>query len=136
MPDIFRTFAYSEPECVSYSLMYYLFFRTTNLLLYPLILSFSFSQLLRSIFLITHPIVGIWQNFGYGLWVKWKKTYLYIRKCNNITNNSVTKQSTKKQKSQKCKKKQVQTNTDTLDPYDLSQGDWDEVPNENQTRIN
>ena len=29
-----------------------------------------------------------------------------------------------------------QTNTDTLDPYDLSQGDWHEVPNENQTRIN
>ena len=29
-----------------------------------------------------------------------------------------------------------QTNTDTLDPYDLSLGDWDEVPNENQTRIN
>ena len=28
------------------------------------------------------------------------------------------------------------TNTDTLDPYDLSQGDWDEVWNENQTRIN
>ena len=27
------------------------------------------------------------------------------------------------------------TNTDTLDPYDLSQGDWDEVWNENQTRI-
>ena len=41
---------------------------------------------------------------------------------------------------QKCKKKQVQTNeqtnTDTLDSYDLSQGDWDKVPNENQTRIN
>ena len=29
-----------------------------------------------------------------------------------------------------------QTNTDTLDPYHLSQGDWDEVPNENQTCIN
>ena len=29
-----------------------------------------------------------------------------------------------------------QTNTDTLDPYDLSPGDWGEVPNENQTRIN
>ena len=28
------------------------------------------------------------------------------------------------------------TNTDTLDPYDLSQGDLDEVWNENQTRIN
>ena len=23
------------------------------------------------------------------------------------------------------------TNTDTLDNYDLSQGDWDEVPNQN-----
>ena len=29
-----------------------------------------------------------------------------------------------------------QTNTDTLDPYDLSQEDWDEELNENQTRIN
>ena len=29
-----------------------------------------------------------------------------------------------------------QTNTDTLDPYDLSQGHWGEVLNENQTRIN
>ena len=29
-----------------------------------------------------------------------------------------------------------QTYTNTLDPYDLSQGNWDEVPNENQTRIN
>ena len=29
-----------------------------------------------------------------------------------------------------------QTNADTLDPYHLSQGDWDEVPNENQTCIN
>ena len=29
-----------------------------------------------------------------------------------------------------------QTNTDTLDPYHFSHGDWDEVPNENQTRIN
>ena len=28
------------------------------------------------------------------------------------------------------------TNTGALDPYDLSQGDWDEVWNENQTRIN
>ena len=29
-----------------------------------------------------------------------------------------------------------QTYTDTLDPYDLSQRNWDEVPNENQTCIN
>ena len=29
-----------------------------------------------------------------------------------------------------------QTNTDTLDPHDFSQGDWDEVWNENQTRSN
>ena len=29
-----------------------------------------------------------------------------------------------------------QTNTETLDPYDFSQGDWDELWNENQTRIN
>ena len=37
---------------------------------------------------------------------------------------------------QKKAGRKEQTNTDTLDPYDLSQGDWDEVPNENQTRIN
>ena len=87
--------------------------------------------------LITHSVVGIWQNFGYGLWVNWKKTYFHIGKCNDITNNSVTKQSTKKvSKMQKETGTNEQTNTDTLDPYDLSQGDWDEVPNENQTRIN
>ena len=32
MPDIFKTFAYSEPKPVSYSLMYQLFFTTTNLM--------------------------------------------------------------------------------------------------------
>ena len=38
-PDIFKTFVYSELERFSYSLMYQLFFRTTNLLLllYPLL---------------------------------------------------------------------------------------------------
>ena len=36
-PYIFKTFAYSEPVCVSYSLMYQLFFRTNDALLYPLI---------------------------------------------------------------------------------------------------
>ena len=37
MPDIFRTFHYSEPECASFSLMYQLLFKTANilLLLYP-----------------------------------------------------------------------------------------------------
>ena len=28
------------------------------------------------------------------------------------------------------------TNTDTLDPYDLSQGDWYKIWSENQTLIN
>ena len=35
-PCIFKTLAYSEPVFVSYSLMYQLFFRTTNVLLYLL----------------------------------------------------------------------------------------------------
>ena len=37
-----KTFPYSEHKCDSYSLMYQLFFRTTNLSLYPLFLSYSF----------------------------------------------------------------------------------------------
>ena len=42
-----------------------------------------------------HPIVDIRQNIGYGLRVKGKEKYLYIRKCNSIKNNS------KKQNSEK-----------------------------------
>ena len=73
----------------------------TNLLLslasilyqiYDLLLSYSIFQPLLSIWatelLITQPIVDIWQNFGYGSRVKRKEKYLYIRKYNNITNNS------------------------------------------------
>ena len=40
---------------------------------------------------------------------------------------------------QKCKKEEVQTNEQTLilwTPMNFSQGDWDEVWNENQTGIN
>ena len=36
-PNIFKTFTYSETVFVSYSLMYQLFFRTTNVLMYPLL---------------------------------------------------------------------------------------------------
>ena len=54
-----------------------------------------------------------------------------------ITNNQKCKKFQYKQsKMQKETGTNEQTNTDTLDPYDFSQGDWDEVPNENQTRIN
>ena len=35
---MFKTFAYSELKCLSYSLVYQLFFRTCNLLLYPLLI--------------------------------------------------------------------------------------------------
>ena len=35
--DFSKILPYSEPKCVIYSLMYQLFFRTTNLLLYQLL---------------------------------------------------------------------------------------------------
>ena len=47
-----------------------IFSRTKNLLLYPLLLSYSF---LAIGLLITHPIVDISQNFGYVLRVKRKE---------------------------------------------------------------
>ena len=50
---------------------------------------------------MTHPIVDIWQNFGYGLRVKRKEKYLYIWKCNKIINNS------KKQNSGKYRLAQI-----------------------------
>ena len=65
--------------------MYQLFFRTINLilLLYPLLIiksttySYTFLQPLLSIWalglLITHSIVEIWQNFGYGFRVRRKE---------------------------------------------------------------
>ena len=56
-----------------------------------------------------------------------------------LLQNNLRKTKSLNTNNQKCKKEtgtNGQTNTDTLDPYDLSQGDWDEVPNENQTRIN
>ena len=37
---------------------------------------------------------------------------------------------------QKGARTNEQANTDTLDPMTFSQGDWDKVWNENQTRIN
>ena len=80
------------------------FFRTTNLLLYPLpcikIMNYSYSvfQPLLSKraagLWITHLIRDVWQNVEYGLRVKRKEKYLYIRKCNNI-NNSKKKNSGK-----------------------------------------
>ena len=97
-PVCSKTFAY----CVNYSLMYQLFFRTTNLLLllYSLLfiksitysLAIDFFQPVLGIWatelLITLPIVDIWQSFEYGLRVKRKEKYLYSRKCNNNTSNS------------------------------------------------
>ena len=97
---IYSKLAYSERGCVSYSLMYQLFFITTNLLLDLLLIDkntgFSsailFFQPLLSIWAtglsITQATLDIWQNLGYGLWVKRKEKYLHIRKCNSITNNS------------------------------------------------
>ena len=97
--EIFKTFAYSEPECVSYSLLfgYSLELITSTVSStfykkYDLLLRYSFFQPFLSIWagglLITDPIVDIRQNFGYGLRGKWKEKYLYIRKCNNNINNS------------------------------------------------
>ena len=85
-------------------LMYQLFFRTPNLLLllYPLpliksmtcsfaIRFFSQSLVMRYRALNNAPhrryLTEFW-NFGYGLRVKRKENYLYIRKCNNIKNNT------------------------------------------------
>ena len=65
--------------------MYQLFFRTTNLLLSLHLLFFikSMTYSLAIDFfnqsLTMNPIVDIWQNFGYGLRVKQKEKYLYIR---------------------------------------------------------
>ena len=56
-----------------------------------------------------------------------------------VLQNNLRKTKSLNTNNQKCKKKKKnneQTNTDTLDTYDLSQGDRDEVPNENQMRIN
>ena len=92
-------------------LMYQLFFRTTNLLLllYPLLLIksmtyslairfFSQSLVMRYRALNNAPhrryLTEFW-NFGYGLLVKRKENYLYIRKCNNIKNNTKKRNSGK-----------------------------------------
>ena len=85
-------------------LMYQLFFRTANslLLLYPLLLIksmtyslavrfFSQSLVMRYSALNNAPhrryLTEFW-NFGNGLRAKRKENYLYIGKCNNVTNNS------------------------------------------------
>ena len=91
--------------------MYQLFFKTTNLLLllYLLLLIksinyslaicfFSQSLVMRYSALNIAPhrryLTEFW-NFGYGLQAKQKENYLYIRKCNNIKNNSKKKNSGK-----------------------------------------
>ena len=97
--DIFKTPSniyygefYSEPQFISYSLMYQLFFRTAGLLLLPypiglyqkndLLLIYSFIQPLLNIWakelIITHPILDVWQNFGSGLRVKRKEKFFCI----------------------------------------------------------
>ena len=91
-PDIFKTFVFSEHNCVNYFLMYLIFFRSTNLLhycihyslsRYDLLFSYSFFQSLLSIWatglLITHPILDIWQNFEYGLRERKIFVYMYIQ---------------------------------------------------------
>ena len=92
--------------------MYQLFFMTPNLLLlpYPLLLIksmiyslairwlFSQSLVMRYRALNNAPhrryLTEFW-NFGYGLLVKRKENYLYIRKCNNIKNNTKKRNSEK-----------------------------------------
>ena len=92
-------------------LMHQLFFRTPTLLLllYPLLLIksmtysfairfFSQSLVMRYRALNNAPhrryLTEFW-NFGYGLLVKRKENYLYIRKCNNIKNNTKKRNSGK-----------------------------------------
>ena len=84
--------------------MYQLFIRTPNLLLllYPLLLmkSMTYSFAIR---FFSQPLVMRYRalnnaphrryltefwNFGNGLRVKRKESYLYIRKCDNIKNNT------------------------------------------------
>ena len=91
--------------------MYHLFFRTTNLLLvlYPTLLIksmtysmairfFSQSLLMRYSAVNNAPhrryLTEFW-NFGHDLRVKRQENYLYIDKCNNITNNSKKRNSGK-----------------------------------------
>ena len=75
MPNIFKTFAYLEPECVSYSLIYQLFFRSTNLLLLLYLLLFikSMTYSLAIHFLATFVYTSNRQNFGYDLSIKMKE---------------------------------------------------------------
>ena len=107
--DVFR--GYRKRPVAWNGLVYQLFFRTTNLLLllYPLLLIksmtyslairfFSQSLVMRYRALNNAPhrryLTEFW-NFGYGLRVKRKENYLYIGKCNNITNNSKKRNSGK-----------------------------------------
>ena len=55
---MFKMFAYSKPESVSYSLMYQLFFRTPNLLLllYPVLFIKSMAYSL-AIYILSHSSV-------------------------------------------------------------------------------
>ena len=107
--DVFR--GYGKRPVAWNGLMYQLFFRTTNLLLllYPLLLikSMTYSLAIR---FFNQSLVMRYRalnnalhlryltevrNFGCGLRVKRKDNYLYIRKCNNITNNSKKRNSGK-----------------------------------------
>ena len=107
--DVFR--GYRKRPLAWNGLMYQLFFRTANLLLllYPLLLIksmtyslairfFSQSLVMRYRALNNAPhrryLTEFW-NFGYGFLVKRKENYLYIRKCNNIKNNTKKRNSGK-----------------------------------------
>ena len=107
--DVFR--GHSKKPVAWNGLMYQLFFRTPSflLLLYPCLLIksmtyssairfFSQSVVMRYRGLNNTPhrkyLTKFWK-FGYGLLVKRKENYLYIRRCNNIKNNTKTRNSWK-----------------------------------------
>ena len=77
-----KSFPYSEHNFVSYSLMNQIFFRTSSLLLYPVLLSFSFFsyRALNNAFHCKY-VTEFWICFK--SWMERK--YFYMPKCNNIT---------------------------------------------------
>ena len=97
LSNIYYEEFYSEP-CVTLAYLKPLFI----ILEYYLLLSYNFFS----------------QNFGYGLRVKRKEKYLYIQKCNNITNNSKKREITSCSKLQVLKKFHVaRSNTDPFSLY-------------------